>query len=591
MLVSFLPYTQFAQTTTVQKGIRFQCHFSGKDSAIQQQALGIPESFGSLIEAEAYLNKLPVYLASQGYPVASVDSSIIGEQAIDAYIYIGTKYQWIKLFTDDIEPAALEQSGYLAVNYQGKPLNLSQLSGLQNRLLGYYEKSGYPFAAVFLDSVQLSGDKMLAKLKVDKGIFYPIDSIRVYGKVKIKPSFLQHYLQIPNGSAYNKEKLKDVDKRILELPYLRTLQPSDLSMYGTGAVLNLYLEEKKSSQVNFLVGFQPSSNNTGKLQVTGDINLDLKNEFGGGENILLRWQQLQPKSPRLNLGFFQPFIFKSPIGLDVLFDLFKKDSNFLQVNAQLGLQFYLSARQSGKLFAQWQSNSLLQGAIDTNTIIAERKLPPNIDISSANFGLQYEWNRTNYRFNPRKGFEINFTGSVGVKNVKKNNDILAIQDPGFDYASLYDSIKSRSYQFRIRVQAANFFAMGKSATFKTGLQAGIYNSPSIFRNELFQIGGYRTLRGFDEESIYATQFGIFTAEYRLLVGLNSYLSFFSDAGWVRNRYQDVDVNNFFLGSGIGILYETKLGLLNLNYAIGIRNDVDFNIREASKIHFGYINYF
>jgi hypothetical protein len=39
------------------------------------------------------------------------------------------------------------------------------------------------------------------------------------------------------------------------------------------------------------------------------------------------------------------------------------------------------------------------------------------------------------------------------------------------------------------------------------------------------------------------------------------------------------------------LFETKFGLLNLSYAIGKRNDIKFNIREASKIHFGYINYF
>ena len=99
------------------------------------------------------------------------------------------------------------------------------------------------------------------------------------------------------------------------------------------------------------------------------------------------------------------------------------------------------------------------------------------------------------------------------------------------------------------------------------------------------------MRGFDEESIYATQYGVATAEYRYLVGFNSYLFAFIDAGWVKNKYQIVDVNNNYISAGLGLLFETKLGLLNMSFAVGKRNDVNFNLRQASKIHFGYINYF
>ena len=119
----------------------------------------------------------------------------------------------------------------------------------------------------------------------------------------------------------------------------------------------------------------------------------------------------------------------------------------------------------------------------------------------------------------------------------------------------------------------------------------MFYSPDIFRNELFQIGGYKLLRGFDEESIYATRYTVINAEYRLLIGLNAYLSFFTDYGLTKNRYANIDVSNNFFGAGVGMVYETKSGLLNISYAIGKRDDIKFNLREASKIHFGYINYF
>jgi hypothetical protein len=46
-----------------------------------------------------------------------------------------------------------------------------------------------------------------------------------------------------------------------------------------------------------------------------------------------------------------------------------------------------------------------------------------------------------------------------------------------------------------------------------------------------------------------------------------------------------------VSTGLGMAFETKFGLLNVSYAIGKRDDVKFNLRGASKIHFGYVNYF
>ena len=85
--------------------------------------------------------------------------------------------------------------------------------------------------------------------------------------------------------------------------------------------------------------------------------------------------------------------------------------------------------------------------------------------------------------------------------------------------------------------------------------------------------------------------GVITAECRYRLALNSFLFGFVDGGWAKNKYQLVDVKNTFIGSGLGLQFETKFGLLNISYAIGKRDDVKFSIRESSKIHFGYINYF
>ncbi|MEP6806878.1 MAG: hypothetical protein ABI892_20285, partial [Flavobacterium sp.] len=72
----------------------------------------------------------------------------------------------------------------------------------------------------------------------------------------------------------------------------------------------------------------------------------LKNAFGTGESIGLVWQQLQPKSPRLNLQLQLPYIFNSPFGIDFSFELFKKDSAYLNIRSQFCLLYALISKMN-----------------------------------------------------------------------------------------------------------------------------------------------------------------------------------------------------------------------------------------------------
>ncbi len=594
-LTAFVCHAVFSNAIQAQvnKNLPYQLHINyvGKDSAFSPEGIKLQTAFANQVLCNDYILTIPTLLSTKGYPTASVDSIIIQNTQTSIDLFVGRRYQWIKLIPQGIEKAAMEDSRFKEKDYIDKLLNIQQLLKLQESILLFYEKNGYPFAEVYLDSIRLDEDRMEAYLKLQRGPLYHIDSIRVLGKAKISKKFLQHYLGIPHGSLYNKEKLEQVSKKILELPYLEEVQANDLTLLGSGSILNLYLAPKRSSQANFLIGFLPGAGQSGKLQLTADVNLNLKNALNSGETILFNWQQLQVKSPRLNLGYQHPYILNSAFGFDFMFDLFKKDSTFLQVNSLLGLQYDLSNYQSGKLFVQWQNTFLLGTGVDTNQVKATKKLPANIDVTAVNVGLDYEWNKTDYRLNPRSGNELKITPLVGIKNIKRNNEILNIKDPTFNYASLYDSLKERSYQLRLKISAAHYFPVGKQATVKAAFNGGLFVSPSTFRNELFQIGGYKLLRGFSEESIFATQYAVLTAEYRYRLALNSYLFGFVDAGWVKNKYESINLDNNFLGAGLGLAFETNFGLLNISYALGKRNDVKFNITEASKIHFGYINYF
>jgi hypothetical protein len=69
--------------------------------------------------------------------------------------------------------------------------------------------------------------------------------------------------------------------------------------------------------------------------------------------------------------------------------------------------------------------------VDTAAIKASKKLPDQLDVSISNLGVDYEWNKTNYRYNPRKGSEMHVVASAGLKKIRENNTILKISDPDF----------------------------------------------------------------------------------------------------------------------------------------------------------------
>jgi len=552
-------------------------------------SLKLNTSFNNKGECLSYVNKLPQLLSSKGYISASVDTVEEDSVSMRLRLFVGDKYAWNGLRFNETDARILSTIGYSTADFNQQPFDAGKVAKLYDDLLDYFSNNGYPFAAISLDSMQLNNGMVTAALNVDKGALYRLDSISITGNAKISAGYLHHYLGIEKGSYYNQQQLNKINKRLLELSFVQQSQPWSITMLNTGAVLNLYLEQKRSNEINALVGFLPANQQLGgKLLLTGEATLNLKNAFGTAETLALDWQQIQPRSPRLNIIFQRPYLFNSLLGLDFNFELFKKDSFFLNVNALVGLNYYLSEKQSGKIFIQTASTNVLD--VDTNLVRLTKQLPDVNDVSAVNLGVEYNFNNTDYRYNPRSGNEFNIIAFAGRKTVKKNNAILQLKESGFDYGSLYDTVKLKAYQVKIKLSAAHYFKTGKLTTLKTAIQAGWYQSPNYFLNDLFQIGGYRLLRGFDEESIYTNLFSVGSLEYRFIIAQNSYFFGFTDFGSANFKTNAVAYHHTYIGAGIGLAFESGAGIFNISYAVGKRDDASFDFRQ-SKIHLGFVSRF
>jgi outer membrane protein assembly factor BamA len=543
------------------------------------------ESFPNADSARSYLAKsfLP-QLFREGYLAASVDSIDNEKFLTRAWIFLGDQYSWGELIADSnlvLLGGTSYNKGWIK---PGTLLNTVSLQEARENALTLLENNGYPFAEIRIDSSYFVNNSLYGRLRVLRGPLYHIDSLKVEGKIRISKNFLHRYLSIAKGDIYRRSSLNNISKRLSMLGYLKETKPWELDMLGSGSSLTLFLEQQRSSRFNLLAGLMPSNQQIGgKALLTGEAELDLKNGFGTGEELSVLWQQIQVKSPRLRLAFNKPYMFNSQAGFDFKFDLLRKDSSFLNILARVGLQYVKDPANVLKIFFQQNNSNLIN--LDTNLIRRSQRLPEMLDLRASNIGLEWLVNKTDNFLNPRKGLELGVSFSGGIRKIIRNSSLVQSS-----LSKLYDNIDLRTTQFRFSTRINKYSRLGRQSTIKTGMQAGWLEGKRLLLNELFQLGGIKTLRGFDEEFLYASRYWIGTLEYRYLMNTASYLYTFADVGRLSRPTPLGTSNANYAGLGFGISLSTAAGQLNLAYAAGKNNNLPFNFREA-KLHFGFVSLF
>ena len=554
------------------------------------------EVYADSLAVRTALNQLLSELRSRAYIAASVDSLYFRDSTAYAALWVGDAYRWARLDKGNVEEVFLERAGYRERFYQEKPFHYSELQELLDRLLNYAENNGFPFASVGLREVVIDEGQVSARLELQKNRLILIDGVNVISDVRISKTYLENYLGLRAGALYSKERIQKIRARLKELPFLQEKRPPTVTFKGDKAIVNLFLTRRKNSRWDFIFGILPGNdaNAERRLQLSFSFTGDLQNQFGRGEKLFVDFQRLRPETQELELRFAYPYLLSLPFGADFSFQLFRRDSTFRDLNASAGIQYLLEGGNYLRVYYNNASTALLD--IRTDEIIRSRRLPANIDVRNTSFGLEYNLQKLDYRFNPQRGWGMLLRGGAGLKRILKNANITGLvdeSDPGFRFESLYDSLNLNTFQYRLEAQLAYYWplaVLGRS-TLKAGAQGGvIISGEDIYQNEQFRLGGNRLLRGFDEESIFATRFGVFTMEYRVLLGLNSYAFLFGDLSYLEDLTAAGKRFDSPYGFGGGITIDTRAGLLGISLAWGTRRSDSLDFRNA-KVHLGFISYF
>lgn len=504
------------------------------------------------------LNALVKNLRSKSYISANIDSLNFRNDTVLVTLHKGKPFSISEIRFPEKYQHFNSKFGYNRKKFKNT-FTETKLQAIHNRLISYYENIGFPFAYTQLTELENDSTELKIGLTIKKNNFITFDSLVVKSKVKVSHKFLQTYLQIKSGTPYSEKIFRDLDFKIQALNYISLHRSPEIEFSDKKADVYLYLKKKPSSSFSGILGFIPAKDENAPLLLTGELNLFLQNMLQHGEYFSFNWQKYQALSQKLNLEFSYPYLFNIPFGFDAGLNIRKQDSTYLNLKSNTGISYFYNSTNYVKLFYESQNTSLLQKQNTEN--IGEVNLKA--------FGTELFNSSLDNNNNPRKGYTIKLSFSTGNKKTES------------------DSTQARrQFESNFSVYLPVFSRM----TIHLGNTTGIINTPALYQNELFRLGGIKDLRGFDNESIFASAYTIANIEWRYLFEENSNFFLFYNQAFYESKETTKPVNDRPLGFGAGISFQTRAGLFSLVYAVGKQQNSGINVAEA-KIHFGYISRF
>lgn len=529
-----------------------------------------PENLPDAGRVQAELQGRLLALYGAGYLEASFDSCTTEGTTTTCHLHLGRNYRWARLSSAGVPAEIASQARFREKFYSGQPVTPRQVARLVEGLIRHAEDNGHPFVQVWLDSLKGPSDGMEATVRMDLGRLVRYDSILVRGSAKTSMPYLHAHIGIKPGDAYNESLLRNLDRRIRELPFVTQRQRAYVQFTDERTKLFLFLDARKASSINGILGVQPDPL-TDKVGITGDLDLRLRNALKRGEAIDLNWRSLQDQTQDLRLRLNMPFLFNTPFGTDLGLKLFKRDSTFLEVTARAALEYLLMQGDRVSFFVNNKSSDRL----GSNLV----SLPGLADVRLLSYGVGVERERFDYRFNPRSGLALRLEGSAGRKRTSK-----AV------FGEAVPTTTIRTVQYELNGSTAWHIPVARRATIRFAGQGGWMINDDLHLNELYRVGGIKSMRGVDEASIFCSAFAIGTVEFRYLYEENANFFMFVDQGWWEDRHREDPLEDNPLGFGLGTSFETKAGIFGITYALA-RQFGNPIVLRSGKIHFGFTSLF
>ena len=524
------------------------------------------KSFNTKAERTNYQDSIRFSFQNEGYPEAFTKEIEVTKDSLQVVFDLGERYFWKNVANGNVPREISEKIIPVSRDYSSASLSMRQV-------IEEAENKGFPFAQIKLDSIQRSGRELSAVFNYDSGPLILWDSLKVAGDTKTKDKFIQNITGIRPGLPFSQKQLNEASQAISRSPYFVLIKSPELAFRIQRAQPTFTLRDRNANVLDGIIGLLPNENEPGKMLVTGQLDLELYHLGGKGRDIAVHWQRLNIATQSLGISAKESYLFNSPLDVSLGFDLLKQDSTFLNRNFNLNFGYHLTTFNYLSFFTRRQSSDIL----NTDVYGEIKELPELADYRWNQYGVGWIWNKVDAPYFPRRGFLINSEFALGNKRILRNT--------GFP-DEVYDGLDLNSPQYvgEIDFEQHIFFRPTWGMWIKGS--GGLIQNQNLLLNDLFRLGGLKSIRGFNENFFFARSYGYMNLEQRLFFGENSFLMVFADLGILENPYFAPSIDKP-ISFGTGINLDTGSGVFRFIYGVGKSNLQPLQF-SYSRIHFGYL---
>ena len=495
------------------------------------------------------LNSIQKLIKSNGYLLSALDSLILKQKKYVAFFTLNEKIDSVVLKNKNLPKSILKKFNN-KTNYLQIPIK--EVAPTLEEISKNYENSGHSFSKIKLKNFTIKNKILFAEIDVTFSKKRKINKLIIKGYPNFPNSFIKNFFQIDRESIFNKKKLNEISKLSQNLDFVSEIKPPEILFTKDSTYVYVYLKKNKENSFDGLVNFSTQEN--GKIQFNGYLDLKLKNTLNTGESLNILWNHFGNEKQELSIALQTPYILNSKLSPEINFSIYKQDSTFLNTKFNAKLQYQIKSNASLFLSLSSENSEKL-----TNKSTANIETFHN---SFLGFGYQYKTLQTDRFRNPT--FFLNINPSFGKR--KSNN-------------SAFDQLKLESI-------VSSLVNLDNRNSIYLKNKTGLLNSDSYIENELFRIGGNNSLRGFNEQSVFVKNYLIQSIEYRYLTSVNSFLYSITDFALVSTT----NSNEKLLGLGIGYLFNTKNAQINISTAIGTNTKTAINFKNP-LFFINWINFF
>ena len=437
----------------------------------------------------------------------------------------------------------------------GVPLDQSLLERDIEALLVRYEKLGYPFARCSVDSLLSRPgrleDSVEIMLKVEEGLRMTIEEIRVEGNKETDASVITRETRLDWGEPFNPAKIDAIRERL-----------NRLNIFSSVAAPELYVRDGHG-------GYIPPAVPGSSGYLTGLASVSMRNLFGTGRKLSLRWQREDRLSQEIGVRYVEPWIFSRPVNVGGGFLQRQQDSTYVRRTLDLRTELMLSEELSV---------SLVFGAEKVIPATDSTTVAQVVGTNETTGGIEIQYDTRDDFYSPESGARYRTDYHYGRKSIGS-----------VPAGAALSAVTGGTVQ-RLGVDLEFFLPAFRRQVVAFGLHGREIRTGQVQQGEMYQFGGANTLRGYRENQFIGAEIAWTNTEYRFILARRSFLFGFLDTGYYNRPEDDLlgtpSARAFKYGYGIGIRLDTALGNLGVSFALGQGDSFG-----TAKIHIGLINDF